>query len=473
MWEILGEGMLGYVLLLDANRPDSLEEAVGILDAFRRMARVPFVVALNRTDRRRRGRGGPDPPDARRRTARCRSCRATPPTRSRSRPSCWRCSTRSWTRSKRRPQASDAERNTHALALPPLARGPEGATRRGTPSGRTRRRRCVWRARPRRPEATPLPVPMRPGTGAGPDRRSAGSPPASGVHLGFADGSGHRARRWRPAGQRLPGGGPNPGRRLSGHRRRRFAQDGQPSADLVQDIGAGGDSPLWGNTRGAAEGGGRWREAAGRHPVAGRTGHRGPALRCVPRAQGAGQGARVGSSSTRVSSPSRSWWPRWPSRSGWSSSTSATTRSTEASSPGSREPSAASTPPCRCGSTTRASCCSPWPTRPTSSRSTTSGRSPASRFARSSRRAPTSSGAIDRYFRADSDIDDLTAVMHGDEDEEDLVGPQGGRRGRPDRQVRQPADHARRSRTAPPTSTSSRASTRWSFGTASTACCTR
>jgi small GTP-binding protein len=50
MWEILGEGMLGYVLLLDANRGDSLSEAVGILDAFRRMARVPFVVALNRTD---------------------------------------------------------------------------------------------------------------------------------------------------------------------------------------------------------------------------------------------------------------------------------------------------------------------------------------------------------------------------------------------------------------------------------------
>ena len=49
MWEILGEGMLGYVLLLDADRPDSLAEATGILEAFRRMARVPFVVALNRT----------------------------------------------------------------------------------------------------------------------------------------------------------------------------------------------------------------------------------------------------------------------------------------------------------------------------------------------------------------------------------------------------------------------------------------
>ncbi len=48
MWEILGEGMLGYILLVDSSREDSLEEAVGILAAFRKMARVPFVVALNR-----------------------------------------------------------------------------------------------------------------------------------------------------------------------------------------------------------------------------------------------------------------------------------------------------------------------------------------------------------------------------------------------------------------------------------------
>jgi uncharacterized protein len=50
MWEILGEGMLGYVVLVDATRPDSLAEAKGILEAFRRMARVPFVVGLNRTN---------------------------------------------------------------------------------------------------------------------------------------------------------------------------------------------------------------------------------------------------------------------------------------------------------------------------------------------------------------------------------------------------------------------------------------
>src|SRR3954463_14939295 len=50
MWEILGEGMLGYVLLVDATQPDSLDEAVGIARAFRKMANVPFVVGLNRAD---------------------------------------------------------------------------------------------------------------------------------------------------------------------------------------------------------------------------------------------------------------------------------------------------------------------------------------------------------------------------------------------------------------------------------------
>ena len=49
MWEILGEGMLGYVVLVDAEREDSLHEAAGILESFRKMARVPYVVALNRS----------------------------------------------------------------------------------------------------------------------------------------------------------------------------------------------------------------------------------------------------------------------------------------------------------------------------------------------------------------------------------------------------------------------------------------
>ena len=48
MWEILGEGMIGYLLLVDADREESIQEAAAILDAFRTMARVPFVVGLNR-----------------------------------------------------------------------------------------------------------------------------------------------------------------------------------------------------------------------------------------------------------------------------------------------------------------------------------------------------------------------------------------------------------------------------------------
>src|SRR3954464_14069318 len=48
MWEILGEGMLGYVVLVDATREDSIDEAAAIVQAFRKMAHVPYVVGLNR-----------------------------------------------------------------------------------------------------------------------------------------------------------------------------------------------------------------------------------------------------------------------------------------------------------------------------------------------------------------------------------------------------------------------------------------
>lgn len=50
MWDVLGEGMLGYVLLVDPTRPDGLEEAAGILRAFRARSAAPYVVAVNRTD---------------------------------------------------------------------------------------------------------------------------------------------------------------------------------------------------------------------------------------------------------------------------------------------------------------------------------------------------------------------------------------------------------------------------------------
>ena len=50
MWEILGEGMLGYVLLVDGTQEESVSAAVPVLAAFRRMASVPFVVAVNRAE---------------------------------------------------------------------------------------------------------------------------------------------------------------------------------------------------------------------------------------------------------------------------------------------------------------------------------------------------------------------------------------------------------------------------------------
>jgi hypothetical protein len=48
MWEILAEGMLGFVLLVDASRDSSLAEAAGILSAFRGMSAAPYVVGVNR-----------------------------------------------------------------------------------------------------------------------------------------------------------------------------------------------------------------------------------------------------------------------------------------------------------------------------------------------------------------------------------------------------------------------------------------
>ena len=50
MWEVLGEGMLGYVLVVDGTRPETFPEAAGILGAFRALSRVPCVVAVNRLD---------------------------------------------------------------------------------------------------------------------------------------------------------------------------------------------------------------------------------------------------------------------------------------------------------------------------------------------------------------------------------------------------------------------------------------
>jgi len=50
MWETLSEGMLGFVLLVDAQDDDSLEDARTMIGFFRGMSDVPFVVAGNKVD---------------------------------------------------------------------------------------------------------------------------------------------------------------------------------------------------------------------------------------------------------------------------------------------------------------------------------------------------------------------------------------------------------------------------------------
>jgi small GTP-binding protein len=50
MWEILSEGMLGFVVLVDSVRPETFREARRILDIFRSYAGTPYVVAANKQD---------------------------------------------------------------------------------------------------------------------------------------------------------------------------------------------------------------------------------------------------------------------------------------------------------------------------------------------------------------------------------------------------------------------------------------
>lgn len=51
MWEILSEGMLGFIVLVDSTRPETFREARGILETFRAYAPTPYVVAANKQDR--------------------------------------------------------------------------------------------------------------------------------------------------------------------------------------------------------------------------------------------------------------------------------------------------------------------------------------------------------------------------------------------------------------------------------------
>lgn len=50
MWEILAEGMLGFVVMVDSTKPETFREAKSILETFRAYAPTPFVVAANKQD---------------------------------------------------------------------------------------------------------------------------------------------------------------------------------------------------------------------------------------------------------------------------------------------------------------------------------------------------------------------------------------------------------------------------------------
>jgi uncharacterized protein len=50
MWEILSEGMLGFIVVIDSTRPESFREARSILETFKAYAPTPYVVAANKQD---------------------------------------------------------------------------------------------------------------------------------------------------------------------------------------------------------------------------------------------------------------------------------------------------------------------------------------------------------------------------------------------------------------------------------------
>lgn len=54
MWDVLAQGMDGYVVLVDLTRPESHEETAAIIEHFRGLSTAPFVVGANK------GTGGDD-----------------------------------------------------------------------------------------------------------------------------------------------------------------------------------------------------------------------------------------------------------------------------------------------------------------------------------------------------------------------------------------------------------------------------
>ena len=48
MWQILSEGMLGYILMLDASRPETFAEGRRILEFFGTLSDAPYVIGATR-----------------------------------------------------------------------------------------------------------------------------------------------------------------------------------------------------------------------------------------------------------------------------------------------------------------------------------------------------------------------------------------------------------------------------------------
>jgi len=50
MWEILAEGMLGFIVLADSTRPETFKETQEIIELFNTYSNCPFVVAATKQD---------------------------------------------------------------------------------------------------------------------------------------------------------------------------------------------------------------------------------------------------------------------------------------------------------------------------------------------------------------------------------------------------------------------------------------
>ena len=50
MWDVLAQGMDGYVVLADVSRPESFPETAEIIEHFRGLSDAPFVIGANKAD---------------------------------------------------------------------------------------------------------------------------------------------------------------------------------------------------------------------------------------------------------------------------------------------------------------------------------------------------------------------------------------------------------------------------------------